>query len=164
MKSPEKRAAAVLATRQWRAKNPERNRALNRRVYVAKREAVILAAKAWRLANRARRRIIAKRWDRLNPEKRRASRTKWSDAHPDRVHFGCAIEKIDRAKVYARDGGLCAICGRHVPVESFTLDHIIPLSKRGPHTYDNVTVAHHSCNSGKRDRNTPTQRPLFPRL
>lgn len=33
-----------------------------------------------------------------------------------------------------------------------TLDHIIPLSKGGTHTWDNVQLAHMSCNAGKCDR------------
>jgi 5-methylcytosine-specific restriction endonuclease McrA len=32
-----------------------------------------------------------------------------------------------------------------------TVDHIIPLAKGGTHTWDNVQLAHWSCNSDKRD-------------
>ena len=38
--------------------------------------------------------------------------------------------------------------GRHYP----TLDHIIPLSKGGSHTWDNVQLAHMGCNAGKCDK------------
>lgn len=58
--------------------------------------------------------------------------------------------------------GICQLCGK--PVDKFdiknghirrnypTLDHIIPLSKGGTHTWDNVQLAHMSCNSGKCDK------------
>jgi 5-methylcytosine-specific restriction endonuclease McrA len=33
-----------------------------------------------------------------------------------------------------------------------TVDHIIPLARGGSHTWDNVQLAHHLCNSLKGDR------------
>lgn len=33
-----------------------------------------------------------------------------------------------------------------------TIDHIIPLSKGGTHTYNNVQLAHYICNSKKSDK------------
>ena len=38
----------------------------------------------------------------------------------------------------------------HGPM-SPTIDHIIPMSKGGGHTWDNVQIAHAICNSRKRD-------------
>lgn len=66
-----------------------------------------------------------------------------------------------------RDGGICQICGE--PVDSTdgwyderdifhigrnypTVDHIIPLTKGGDNTWDNVQLAHQHCNSAKCDR------------
>ena len=44
----------------------------------------------------------------------------------------------------------CAYCGRSdVPM---TMDHIVPLSKGGLHTKENITTACMSCNSGKKDK------------
>ena len=33
-----------------------------------------------------------------------------------------------------------------------TVDHIVPLSKGGTHTWNNVQLAHMACNSGKCDK------------
>jgi 5-methylcytosine-specific restriction endonuclease McrA len=58
------------------------------------------------------------------------------------------IEAIDRAIVYERDKGICGICRK--PVDSdWHLDHIIPLSRSGEHSYANVQVSHSRCNLSK---------------
>lgn len=56
--------------------------------------------------------------------------------------------------VYERDHWICGICGKKIvkaktsphPL-SPSIDHIIPLSKGGSHTKENVRAAHHYCNS-----------------
>ena len=35
----------------------------------------------------------------------------------------------ERRDIYIRDKGICGICGRFVPPDCFTIDHIIPISK-----------------------------------
>lgn len=45
--------------------------------------------------------------------------------------------------------GRCVYCGE---VKPLTMDHIIPLSKGGHHTKNNIVPACRSCNSAKRDR------------
>jgi 5-methylcytosine-specific restriction endonuclease McrA len=84
--------------------------------------------------------------------------------HLHRAHkYGCAYESgITLEKLIKRDGLRCGICGEmcdpndHSWTEYFgpmypTIDHIIPMSKGGGHTWDNVQVAHAICNSNKRD-------------
>ncbi|MGH7182639.1 MAG: HNH endonuclease [Nitrospiraceae bacterium] len=44
----------------------------------------------------------------------------------------------------------CAYC--HEIMEVPTQDHVIPLSKGGTHTYDNIMQACMSCNQRKKDR------------
>lgn len=61
-----------------------------------------------------------------------------------------------------RDKGICQICGGLVDFNDIvnghigrfypTLDHIVPLSKGGAHTWSNVQLAHMCCNAGKCDR------------
>ena len=66
-------------------------------------------------------------------------------------------------KVFERDKGRCQICGgvcdwddhrftngRFVCGKTYpTIDHIVPLDKGGTHSWDNVQLAHQSCNSAK---------------
>ena len=67
-------------------------------------------------------------------------------------------ERIRKDEVYERDGGICHICGRPASKTDWELDHIIPLARGGPHSLDNVAVAHAACNARKRD-SLPTDAP-----
>ena len=78
--------------------------------------------------------------------------------------YGCAYDpSITLKKLVERDGLRCAICGGMCDWNDLTYsghcgptypskDHIIPLAKGGTHTWDNMQVAHHICNSLKGDR------------
>lgn len=55
---------------------------------------------------------------------------------------------LNRRAVFARDGHRCQYCGG--PAES--LDHVIPRSRGGEHSWDNVVAACRPCNVGKRDQ------------
>lgn len=74
---------------------------------------------------------------------------------------GAQTEPVNRLDVYYRDSGICHICREAVPLEGFTLDHLIPISKGGPHCPSNVAVAHRSCNSRRYDGRIPAQLLLF---
>ncbi len=81
-----------------------------------------------------------------------------------------SLDRLDRditlEKLYNRDGGICALCGKSCDYEDYvfqgavfiagndypSIDHIEPLSKGGSHTWDNVQLAHKICNSKKSNR------------
>ncbi|RMH70978.1 MAG: HNH endonuclease [Actinomyces sp.] len=54
----------------------------------------------------------------------------------------------NRRAVFARDRHRCQYCGR--PAE--TLDHVVPRSRGGTHTWENLVAACRRCNAAKRDR------------
>ena len=83
-------------------------------------------------------------------------------------------EKIESAMVdnditveglFRRDAGKCWLCGERCNFEDYTvkagnfivgnwypsIDHVIPLARGGEHSWGNVRLAHHRCNSIKRD-------------
>ena len=66
--------------------------------------------------------------------------------HPERQW---KVPPVNRRDVFRRDNYTCQYCGstRHL-----TLDHVIPRSKSGGHTWDNVVTACATCNSLKGDR------------
>jgi 5-methylcytosine-specific restriction endonuclease McrA len=45
-------------------------------------------------------------------------------------------------------GGMCGICKQFI-VGKFHVDHVIPLSKGGLHSYANTQPAHPDCNQRK---------------
>ncbi|HEX6331086.1 MAG TPA: HNH endonuclease [Actinomycetota bacterium] len=59
-----------------------------------------------------------------------------------------ATAPLTRRAVFARDNWSCQYCG--APAEN--LDHVIPKSRGGTHTWDNVVAACRRCNSRKENR------------
>lgn len=68
------------------------------------------------------------------------------------ARIGARQERIDRAYIVARDRGRCHICKKRCRRSELTIDHLIPLSRGGTHTPENLAVACLSCNCAKRDR------------
>ena len=63
-----------------------------------------------------------------------------------RVERGKVSNKM-RFSIYERDGRRCRICGRRT--NDLEIDHIIPISKGGKSTYDNLQTLCHRCNIRK---------------
>jgi 5-methylcytosine-specific restriction endonuclease McrA len=59
------------------------------------------------------------------------------------------VPPVNRREVLKRDNHTCQYCGS---TKHLTLDHVIPRSKGGQHTWDNVVTACEKCNSTKSDR------------
>jgi 5-methylcytosine-specific restriction endonuclease McrA len=55
---------------------------------------------------------------------------------------------LSRRAVFARDGHRCQYCNRAAE----NIDHVVPRSRGGPHTWENVVASCRSCNSRKEDR------------
>jgi 5-methylcytosine-specific restriction endonuclease McrA len=59
-----------------------------------------------------------------------------------------ARSSLSRRAVFVRDDYECQYCGR--PAEN--VDHVVPKSRGGAHTWDNVVAACRPCNSRKENR------------
>src|SRR3954447_17602142 len=55
--------------------------------------------------------------------------------------------RLSRKEVFIRDNYTCQYCGTRT--RELTLDHVIPRSKGGPHTWDNLVSACKGCNHRK---------------
>lgn len=55
---------------------------------------------------------------------------------------------VNRRTVFARDGSRCQYCG----LAAENLDHVIPRSRGGSHSWENVVAACRRCNTRKEDR------------
>lgn len=81
-----------------------------------------------------------------------------------RAQAGTQVVPVNRELVAQRDGWCCGICGKRVTRATWSLDHIVPLSRGGSHTYANIVLAHRSCNSRRGVGRLPVQPALFPLL
>ena len=59
---------------------------------------------------------------------------------------------LSRRAVFARDDHQCQYCGTHAD----SIDHILPRSRGGHHSWENLAAACKPCNLSKRDR-TPEE-------
>ena len=60
-----------------------------------------------------------------------------------------AQNKPSRTMIYKRDGHKCQYCGS---TKELTIDHIIPRSRGGEDTWENLVVACMPCNTRKSDK------------
>lgn len=78
-----------------------------------------------------------------------------------RIDYNITLNKLIK-----KDDKVCRICGELINEKDYiinkegnfevgqgypSIDHIIPVSKGGTHTWDNIQLAHHQCNSIKSD-------------
>lgn len=63
------------------------------------------------------------------------------------------VPPVNRREVLRRDHHTCQYCGS---THNLTLDHVVPLSRGGSHTWDNVVTACERCNQRKGNR-TPEE-------
>lgn len=89
-----------------------------------------------------------------------ACRRRAGKAQRNAFRRGASIgEMVYRRRVYERDGFNCHLCGKSLRMDttsphplSPTLDHVIPISLNGSHSYANVRAAHFICNSKRGNR------------
>lgn len=93
-------------------------------------------------------------WRAANPDKHTAKNLRY---RAQKRHEGA--ESFSRVEVMELSNWTCHICGGEIDRDCEypntlygTVDHVVPLSKGGTHTIDNVKAAHHVCNSTKRDK------------
>jgi 5-methylcytosine-specific restriction endonuclease McrA len=77
--------------------------------------------------------------------------------------------KFNRRNIFARDGNRCQYCGKRFPTSELSLDHVLPRSRGGQATWENIVCACVKCNVRKGGR-TPieagmrlTHEPIRPR-
>jgi 5-methylcytosine-specific restriction endonuclease McrA len=69
------------------------------------------------------------------------------------------FESFTRQNVYNRDGGKCMYCGCSVSRNAFTFDHVIPKSRGGKTSWQNIVCSCLKCNS-KKDNRLPEEAGL----
>lgn len=64
--------------------------------------------------------------------------------------------KFNRRNIFARDGNRCQYCGRRFPTSELSLDHVMPRSRGGGASWENIVCACLKCNVKKGGR-TPKE-------
>jgi len=107
------------------------------------------------------RKINIKKYNKIKSRKYRNKYKRLKDDKEFAKKYGNKYEPINRSIVYRKHNYICTSCGikcvhpnkdNYNQSNAATLDHIIPKSKGGSHTYDNVTLLCRSCNTIKSDK------------
>jgi 5-methylcytosine-specific restriction endonuclease McrA len=64
------------------------------------------------------------------------------------VPYNTVAPSVSRKAIFARDHGKCQYCDGRAE----NLDHVVPRTKGGRHTWDNLVAACKKCNSKKADK------------
>jgi 5-methylcytosine-specific restriction endonuclease McrA len=64
--------------------------------------------------------------------------------------------RFNRRNLFARDNNRCQYCGKRFPTSELSLDHVVPRSRGGDTTWENIVCACVACNVRKGGR-TPTE-------
>lgn len=64
--------------------------------------------------------------------------------------------RFSRYNIFLRDNNTCQYCGRKLPRKELTIDHVIPKSRGGRTTWENVVTACVECNTRKGNK-TPEE-------
>lgn len=62
-------------------------------------------------------------------------------------------KKLIREDVVRRDGLDCCFCGKQLSSRTATLEHIVPVSRKGSFNRSNLTISCERCNSDRGDKN-----------
>jgi len=135
----------------YRQNNKEKIAADQAVYYKANKERIAARKSEYRQANKERIKIREAEYSKAHPEANR------ENSHRRRaLRRNVEVEKFKDVEIFKRDNWTCKICHKKVngrlkypnPL-SRSLDHIIPISKGGTHTKDNVQCAHYLCNCKK---------------
>ena len=80
---------------------------------------------------------------------------RWSYEYRARK-WSAFVEQVEPSRVLERDGWICQLCMEPIDMTvawpdplSPSIDHVVPLSKGGDHSYANCQAAHLGCNCAK---------------
>lgn len=140
-------------TRQWHEENKERTIERMRRWREKNKEKVVEYGREWREQNKSHISQKTKLWKRENKDKVYASILK-RRSNKNFVKF----TPVQRTELLERDNWSCQCCGKKVHDDNKNdenkahIDHIIPISKGGDSTPENLRVLCRTCNLSKRNK------------
>lgn len=161
----------------WREGHPEESRTRSAASRMAHLEETRARDRAYREAHREQVNATVRIWREAHREEDRAASRAWAKTHPQEIternrrkralKRGATVGLIDLEAIKIRDRMLCCICGKKVDERlkfphpnSLSFDHSHPLGLLGPHSQENLRVAHWLCNSRRSIGYLPVQMVL----
>lgn len=150
----------------WLNSHKEEERQRAARYHLANADANHARNKVWREAHKEERAQSFAQWRKANPD----YFTEWNAANPDKVRDksvrrraqlrGQFLESVYLSVLIERDKRTCGICGKRIASGQESVDHILPVSKGGAHSYANTRLAHRLCNVRRNNRGTAQLRMM----
>ncbi len=155
----------------WYADNHDRAKAANAARYVRTRDAVAEAGRKWRAEHPDLAAARHRAYIEANPDyqRDRARRRREDERYNAAVREGVRRYRARKRgngtapyrdmNIFERDGWRCHLCGQ--PIDPNTprndrrgasIDHLVPISKGGPDTPENVAAAHLICNQRRNNQ------------
>ncbi len=66
-----------------------------------------------------------------------------------KIKVDCRHRRPTKKLLWIRDNGACQYCFKKISCSKATIDHVLPKSRGGQHTWDNLVIACTKCNSKK---------------
>jgi 5-methylcytosine-specific restriction endonuclease McrA len=138
--------------RQRRIEHPElaeREKVRLSQYYECHREEVIKRAVDWNRTNTEKNRTYSARYCKANPEKNVVNCSKHRALKYANTPISEMLTSAEWLAILAEANGHCHYCDKEAKL---SLDHVIPLSKGGKHSGENVVPACKHCNSSKSNK------------
>ncbi len=150
----------------FRLANKERIAEQKRLDYAGSPAKAKARARAYRIANPTKVKLATQKWCKENRNRLAIMKREWDcaayRAHPERYReiqsrrkaqkLGTMVERVNFKQILRDSKGLCGICKKPLDLFGIDFDHIIPLSKGGSHTRENLQATHSYCNRSKGSR------------
>lgn len=134
--------------REARTQEPDRFREASNKCHASHREERLAKQRNWRRSNLDRERARVQQWMKDNPELYRAYQHAYRARRYAAIDGSVTTEFIQA--LYRQEQ--CCYCNKEIPREDRTIDHIVPISRGGKHSTNNLAMCCGSCNSSKRNR------------
>lgn len=153
----EQRLSKNAYMKKYYEENTEAVQARNNEYHRTHNPEIRLTQKRYRNENKTAIRAAIKAWNKANPDKYAALNRRSKSARRAREN-SVEFEYFTVEDVITRWGTDCHICGSPIDMDApryigsigwelgLHLDHVIPISKQGPHTLANVKPSHGRCN------------------
>ena len=143
----------------WREKNKSSILESRRKYRESNKDAINARSLEWRNANRELANQMTKDWQKANLDKQKSYKRK-----SQRKRRSVYSEDYLESDVLSLYGSICYICNKEIDFlasrqvgsegwqNALHIDHVMPLSKGGSDTLDNVRPVHGLCNIVKNDK------------